>query len=94
MQEMAWCVARGARVNDVPPGSPDTALHYAAYWGKLRAVEYLVKLGQADLFRKDAAGDTALEVARHFGHAPVCQLLCAAMGLRPSKEDHRQERKK
>ena len=68
---MKFCVSQGVPVNEVPPDCSDTSLHYAAYWGKLQAVEYLVSLPEIDLFKKDGAGDTALEVARHFGHAEV-----------------------
>ncbi len=62
MPELQFCVDRGAPVNAVPPGCLDSALHFAAYWGKLQAVEFLAALPQTDLFLKDEAGDTALEV--------------------------------
>lgn len=94
VEMMKVCINHGAPVNDRPPGCTDTALHFAAYWGKLKAVQYLMSVEGIDLFSKDEAGDTALELARHFGHASICQMLCSGMGLRPSKDDHRQEKKK
>lgn len=94
VEQMKLCIARGAPVNDRAPECGDTALHYATYWGRLRAVEVLLGVDGIDLFAKDEAGDTALEIARHFGHARICQLLCKRMGVKATKADFREEKKK
>ena len=72
--EMMFCISRGVDVNARPPDCSDTALHFATYWGKEKAVDYLISVDGIDLLQKDEAGDTALEIARHFGHAKIAQV--------------------
>ena len=64
----------GAKVDELRKGDDATALHVAAYAGKLNAVEALVKAG-ADVDAHTAAGYTPLHLAALKGHVDVVDFL-------------------
>ena len=52
----------------------NTALHWAAYYGRLAIATRLLE-GGADLTLRDKDGKTALDIARSQGHSEVVALL-------------------
>jgi len=52
----------------------NSALMFAAQWGQLEAVDYLLKAA-ADVALTNASGDTALSLAMKGGHREVAELL-------------------
>ena len=88
----------GATVDAVNNGG-GTALHNAAYWGKIQVVEALLNAG-ADKALKNKAGDTALDVAQARNHTAIVKLLrdwpqeataAAAEGEAPAAVTQQQE---
>jgi ankyrin repeat protein len=64
--------------------SNDTPLHYAAYWGDVRAIEILVAAG-ADVDARGAYGATPLLNAVTRGHYPAAARLLE-LGASPHEE--------
>ena len=52
----------------------ETALYYAALWGKIQVVEALLNAG-ADKAVKDKWGKTALDKAQEKNHTAIVKLL-------------------
>lgn len=52
-----------------------TALHLASAEGHVECVEFLLELCNVDHNIKDRWGNTPLDEATNFGHAPVIELL-------------------
>jgi uncharacterized protein len=65
-------VARGAEINEGAGGN--TALHAAAYFGRLEMAEWLLECG-ADPAATDYEGKTPLQVAEGNGHTGVAEML-------------------
>ena len=63
----------GATV-DAVNNDKHTALHFAAYMGKIQVVEELLNAG-ADKALKNINGDTALDLAQNKGHPAIVKLL-------------------
>ena len=59
-------------------GSKDTAFLNAATWGKTETVRWLLENG-ANVYVKDIAGKTALDLAQENGHAAVVELIKSTM---------------
>ncbi len=65
-------------VNTADPASGRTALHFAAFWGHVGMVTYLVKECGANLDAQDFNGDTPLHDAASHGHEEVAKVLVQA----------------
>lgn len=77
VEAMEILVASGMGVDDKGPAK-STALIWAAYYGQLEAVEYLIDNG-ADLTEVDVAGQDALRNAEIAGFPEVADFIRAAM---------------
>jgi hypothetical protein len=71
-------LASEADVHEAELDSGRTALHKAAFWGHIKAVEFLVTQLKLDGNQQDMLGDTPLHDAARFGHEQVVQTLLAA----------------
>ena len=71
-------LASEADVHEAELDSGRTALHKAAFWGHIQAVEYLVTQLKLNVNQQDMLGDTPLHDAARFGHEQVVQTILAA----------------
>ncbi len=71
-------LADTADVHETEANSGRNALHKAAFWGHIEAVNYLLSDLKLDPNAQDDLGDTALHDAARFGHLEVAQALIDA----------------
>lgn len=71
-------LAESADIHEAEASSGRTALHKAAFWGHIEAVNYLLADLKLDPNTQDDLGDTALHDAARFGHLEVAQALLGA----------------
>ena len=67
-------VSKTAMPIDFQGNTGNTALIFAAEWGQLASVQFLLE-NQADATLKNANGDTALSLAMKNGHRDIATLL-------------------
>ena len=67
-----------ADVNTVDPSSGRSALHFAAFWGHVGMVTYLIKECGLKLDTQDFNGDTPLHDAASHGHEEAAKALMEA----------------
>jgi uncharacterized protein len=91
LDALQWLVARGASL-DVRHGPEHcTALHMAVRNGYLRVIRFLLEMG-ADPRICDAAGKTALDLAREQGRAPLIAALDGAATSRTPRASRKRAR--
>ena len=71
--ERPWL--KGNDRDERPSATPRSALHYAASWGLLSIVHFLVELSQDVYSRRDPYGATPLHLASQNGHKEVAYFL-------------------
>lgn len=71
-------LADTADVHEAEANSGRNALHKAAFWGHIEAVNYLLTDLKLDPNAQDDLGDTALHDAARFGHLEVAKALIDA----------------
>ena len=60
-----------------------TALHWAAWDGRVRAVKHLVEKHNVDIHKRSGGGETALDWAEGRGRTECAALLRALQSTRP-----------